>query len=288
LESRFEAFRTHKGDFKRTIFFQYTLVNPDKPEVRVPLKVLRIDEFRNNANLVTTGPTIQLADETGKPELAGDPPAEAKRDFFKDVVSNGRLKIEVSCIDPGQYIGMARTDLFFRKPDKSFALGYTKSLIGIECLLLLVVFIGVAASTFVKGPVATFLTACLILVGMTGQDFLDHLITHPERGGFRGGGVFESCYRMVTHMNPMVELPAGPAFFIMQWVDYVLKLFLWSVRYYIPNCTHFMRMPEFVANGFDVLWAASLLPSMLVTLGFFLPCVFVGYFSLQSRELESK
>ena len=35
-------------------------------------------------------------------------------------------------------------------------------------------------------------------------------------------------------------------------------------------------------------WAESLLPGILVTVGFFLPCLFVGYYSLRSRELESK
>jgi len=289
LESRFEAFRTHKGDFKRTTYFQYTLANPDNPAINVPLSLIKIDEFRNNANFVTVGPTIQLADAEGKPLSNAAPPAEANKDFFKDLVSkDGKIQVQVACIDPGQYVGMSRVDFFFRKPDKPFAVGYAKSLIGIESLLLLVVFLGVAASTFVKGPVATFLTACIILVGMFGQGFMDELIKAPEIGGFTGGGVFESVYRIVTHMNPTTELPAGPAFFIMQWVDYLLKLYLWSVRYYIPNCEHFMRMPEFVANGFDVLWAESLLPAMLVTLGFFIPCVFIGYFSLQSRELESK
>lgn len=289
LESRFEAFRTHKGDFKRTTFFQYTLVNPDNPSITVPLSVRQIEEFRNNADYITVGPAIQLADANGKPLSSADPPAGAQRDFFKDVVSNGRVQIHVACLDPGQYVGMSRVDLFVRKPDKPFWLGYVKSLIGIECLLLLVVFIGVAASTFVKGPVATFLTACIILVGMFGQEFMDQLLLHPDQqGAFTGGGVFESVYRMVTHMNPTTELPAGPAFYIMQLVDWLLKLFLWSVRYYFPNCTHFMKMPEFVANGFDVLWAESLLPSMLVTLGFFIPCLFIGYFSLQLRELESK
>ncbi len=287
LESRFEAFRTHKGQFKRATYFQYTLVNPDKPEVQVPLKFIEIEEFRNNSNFVTTQPSIQLADDAGK-ALTASPSAEAQRDFFKDVVSNGNVEVHVSCIDPGQYIGMSRIDLFFRKPDRWFLVGYLKSLVGIWAEMLLVVFIGVAASTFVKGPVATFLTACLIMVGMFGQKFMDELIKAPEAGGFSGGGVFESIYRMLMHMNPTTELPAGPAFFIMQYVDWILKLFLWSVRYYIPNCEHFARMPEYVANGFDVQWMESLLPALLVTLGFFLPCLFIGYFSLQSRELESK
>lgn len=285
LESRFEAFRTHKGKFDRTVFFQYTLVNPDKPDIRVPLSLIPIQEFRNNSNYVTVAPTVQLADEAGKP--LGAASAEAERDFFQDLVSNGKLQIEVACIDPGQYIGMSRIDLFFRKPDRWFLIGYLKALLGIECQMLLIVFLGVAASTFVKGPVATFLTAILVLVGYA-QEFMNQLLIPAEYGGFSGGGVFESIYRMVMHMNPTTELPSGPAFYIMQLVDWMLKLFLWSVRYFIPNSMPFGRMPEYVANGFDVNFMAALLPGMLVTLGFFIPCLFVGYYSLQSRELESK
>jgi hypothetical protein len=287
LESQFEAFRTHKGDFGRTVFFQYTLVNPDT-KLAVPLPLTKIEEFRSNVNYLTVGPTVEFADTSGKPIEAAS--AETpKVDFFKDLVSNdGKVEVHVACIDPGQYVGMSRVNLFFRKPDRTFAVGYLKTLVGIECLLLLVVFLGVAASTFVKGPVAVFLTGGMIMVGMCGQDFLDKLILPPHQGGYEGGGVFESVYRIVMHMNPSTELPAGPAFYIMQLVDWVLELFLWLVRYFIPNCEHFVRMPEYVANGFDVQWRESLLPSIMVTLGFFIPCVFVGFLSLQSRELESK
>jgi hypothetical protein len=288
LESRFEAFRTHKGDMKRTIYFQYTLKNPDDPNVAVPLSLMKIDEFRSNTNFVTARPTIQLADAEGKP-LSAAAGVEAQRDLFQDVVSKDKkLIIEVSCIDPGQYVGMSRVDLFFRKPDRPFWVGYVKTLVGIEFLLLLVVMLGVTASTFVKGPVATVLTFCLIMVGMFGQSFMNEIILPPEYGGAQGGGVFESIYRIIMHMNPMTELPEGPAFTIMQWVDWCLELFVWSIRYYIPNCKHFSDLTEYIPNGFDVQWMESLLPSMLVTLGFFLPCLFVGYYSLQARELEAK
>jgi hypothetical protein len=44
----------------------------------------------------------------------------------------------------------------------------------------------------------------------------------------------------------------------------------------------------YVANGFDVPWNAALLPALLTTLGFLLPCLFIGYLSLALRELEEK
>lgn len=288
LESRFQAYRSHKGDMKRSLYFQYTLRNPQNPDVAVPLSLIQVNENRTNDNYVTVGPTIQLADEDGKP-LSTSASSAAQRDFFKDVVSSdGEVQIEVNCVDPGMYIGVARVDLFFRQPDGPFWIGYVKSLIGIEFMLLLIVTLGVTASTFVKGPVATFFTFCVIMVGMFGQGFMDEIIRSPEQGGFAGGGVFESVYRMVMHLNPQAELPAGPAFYIMQLVDWVLKVMLWSVRYYIPNCEYFNRLPEYLANGFDVDWSRSLLPCILVTCAFFLPCLFVGYYSLKLRELESK
>lgn len=288
LESRFQAFRTSKGDMSRSTFFQYTLKNPDDPAVSVPLSLIQVNENRTNDNFVSVNP-IQLVGEDGKPLSSAAVGAAAQRDFFKDVVSrDGKLQIEVACIDPGMYIGVARVDLFVRRPDGPFWIGYIKSLIGIEFMLLLIVVLGVTASTFVKGPVATFLTFCIIIVGMFGQDFMDSIIKPPESGGFTGGGVFESVYRMLSHMNPTAELPAGPAFYVMQQVDWLLKVMLWSVRYYIPNCSCFNRLPEYLANGFDVDWMRSLLPCILVTCGFFLPCLFIGYYSLRLRELESK
>ncbi len=289
LESRFQAFRTLKGDMNRTTYFQYTLKNPDDPSIAVPLSLVQINENRVNDNFISTNP-IQLVGADGKPlSTATSLGSASQRDFFKDVVSkDGKVLVEVACVDPGMYLGVARVDLFFRRPDGAFWVGYVKSLLGIQSMLLLVVILGVTASTFVKGPVATFFTFCVIMVGMFGQQFMDEIIKSPEAGGFEGGGVFESIYRMITHLNPGTELPAGPAFYIMQLVDWGLKLMLWSVRYYIPNGEYFNRMPEYLANGFDVDWMRSLLPCLLVTVGFFIPCLFIGYYSLQLRELESK
>ncbi|MFO0919756.1 MAG: hypothetical protein U0872_15770 [Planctomycetaceae bacterium] len=289
LESRFQAFRTLKGDMNRSVYFQYTFKNPDDPSIAVPLSLIQVNENRVNDNYVSINP-IQLVGEDGKPlSSATGQSAASQRNFFKDVVSkDGKVLVEVACVDPGMYLGVARVDLFFRRPDGAFWIGYVKSLLGVESMLLLIVILGVTASTFVKGPVATFFTFCVILVGMFGQQFMDEIIKAPEAGGFAGGGVFESIYRMIMHLNPSTELPAGPAFYLMQLVDWLLKLMLWSVRYYIPNGEYFNRMPEYLANGFDVDWMRSLLPCLLVTVGFFIPCLFIGYYSLRLRELESK
>ena len=73
----------------------------------------------------------------------------------------------------------------------------------------------------------------------------------------------------------------------MEGVDKILTSFLWLCKQVIPRSQSF-NMTEFVANGFDVPFDASILPSLLVTLAFILPCVMLGYFALRIRELESK
>jgi hypothetical protein len=149
------------------------------------------------------------------------------------------------------------------------------------------VLLGVCASTFLKGPIATMLTFILYLLsGKETHDFIDKLVigrSRPE--GFQGGGFFESAYRMVWHMNPTTELPSGMS--TMTRVDSGLTLFLWMCKQVIPQLEYF-RMHEYVANGFDVPWDRSLLPCLLTTAAYAIPCIMLGYFALRIRELESK
>jgi hypothetical protein len=59
------------------------------------------------------------------------------------------------------------------------------------------------------------------------------------------------------------------------------------VQHLFPDFRTFDTI-EYVANGFDVPWAEAMLPSIAVTLGYCVPWIVVGYFSLKLRELEAK
>jgi hypothetical protein len=203
-------------------------------------------------------------------------------DLFRDLVHGGKLKVHLVCLEPGQYVGMARPDLFIRLPDFHFWVGYTKALFGIWLLMVLVVTLSVTASTFLKGPVATLLTFVVIILGSSFHDFLEKVVT----GEVKSAGALESAYRLVTHQNPQTEIaPRGQE--IMEGVDSSLKGGLWVVHKIVPNFENYRVVP-YVANGFDVPWNAALLPALLTTLGFLLPCLFIGYLSLALRELEEK
>ena len=279
IENRLQAFRSHKGNMNRPLLYQLVFVNPEK-NLRVGTQLRQVNEFRGQTDTIPrtlpkTGEAVGGQAETVEGETV---------DLINDLVTkDGKLTVEVLCIDPGQYLGMARTDLFIRTPDGSFLAGYLKCMVGLEMMTLLVVFLGVTASTFLKGPVATLLTFCLIIIGQGAREFMLQMVN----GRLDGGGVFESIYRIIMHMNPTTELPAGPTFFFMRLVDFGLNRFVWLMSQIIPNFDYF-NMAPYLANGFDILFDSSVLPSIAVTLGFFLPCVFVGYLALRIRELEAK
>ncbi len=205
-------------------------------------------------------------------------------DLFDDLTHGGELRVAVFCLDPGQYVGMARPDLFIRTPDRKFYSGYSKAVGGIWMMLVLVVVLGVTASTFVKGPVATLLTFTLILVGLSFHPFLQKLVT--DLGG-KGYGAIESMVRIVEHKNPTVQLEDSRPVYVMKATDKVILAGMWTVYQTVPNFNVYSLGP-YVANGFDVPFDAGLLPAIAMTLAYLLPCIFIGYFSLRLRELEAK
>ncbi len=275
IENRFLGFRAHKGDMNRSLLYRLTLVNPETG-ARAEIPINQINEFRNRTDEVPA-------------ELPGTVDGvEKKLSVQKDLVSSkGQLLVEAACVDPGQYIGMARVDLFIRTPDNSFASGYFKAVFGIELMMLLIVLLGVTASTFLKGPVATLLTFVLFIVGDWSREFLDKFVSSFLANKLEGGGVLESIYRIVMHMNPTTELPTGPAFGAMKLIDWAVAQFVVLISSVIPDFKTF-DMTGYVIEGFDVPFMAAVLPSIATTLAFFIPCVVLGYYSLRLRELEAK
>lgn len=301
LESTFEAFRTYKGDMSRGISVQYTYANPDDPTKRyVDPNIFDIQEFQLNVQdvprkLRVDDPEEYDADELDviETEVNGEKVKQYYVDLFDDFAPEGRLRVEVAALDGGQYLGMAPADLFIRTPDRPFASGYFKAVIGIWLMIVLVVLLGVTASTFLKGPVATLLTFVLFVIGSPFRGFMDSLATSYQASvttsGARleGGGPLESIYRIVSHMNPSTELPAGTLTSVINAVDHVFLSGIWLVRYLIPDFGVF-NLSRYVSEGFDVGWSTGLLPAIAVTLAFILPCILIGYYSLRFRELEAK
>jgi len=288
LESTFEAFRTYKGNMDRGIDFQYSFANPDDPDgTRIRDETISsIREFQTNIRDIPRKVRGSRENEAGESEYV-------TVDLFDDLVSkDGRLQVEVSALDGGQYLGMAPADLFVRTPDRPFASGFFKAVFGIWLMTVLVVVLGVTASTFVKGPVATILTATLVIIGSPFRGFMDkladsYLAAIGSGGAVEGGGPIESIIRIVRHMNPTTELPQGTLTTIVEAVDKVFLGGVLVVRYLIPDFGTY-GLSEYVANGFDIGWSTGLLPAIAVTVAFLIPCLLIGNYGLRFRELEVK
>lgn len=262
-----DVFEAHAGELQELLV--------DKVARHEPFQV---PEFRESYQTVLDAKKIEEIDY----HVSGQKEIQHHGNLFRDFVHGGKLKVHLVCLEPGQYVGMARPDLFIRLPDYHFWVGYTKALFGIWLLMVLVVTLSVTASTFLKGPVATLLTFVVIILGSSFHNFLEKVVT----GKVDSAGALESAYRLVNHQNPRTEIaPRGKD--IMQGVDSSLKAGLWVVHKIVPDFDNFRVVP-YVANGFDVPFNAALLPALLTTLGFLLPCLFIGYLSLALRELEEK
>lgn len=278
LESRFEAFRTFKGDMNRSIRVRYVLVNEEK-SLKVPLPPFEVDEFGTNEMEVTRTQkwTDEQTLETKDVDIYEDLAVPSEDGRF------GSLVVQVQCLDRSQYLGVSRGDFFIRLPDRSFTTGYIKAVIGVWLKVLIIVMTGVTASCFVKWPVATFLSFKVIVIGQVARGFLDKVLSGKQAGG----GAAESVYRLLTHMNDTTALPENPLTSSIQLFDHGLQHLLWMVKFMIPDLRSF-GMSDWVARGFDVPWGGVMLPSIAITVGYFLPCVLLGYFSLSMRELEAK
>ena len=283
FESRFEGFRTYKGEMERQLRVRFTLINEDK-QLAIPLPDFSISDFGKveipvQRSLTFTDPKAVATGGAAKP---------VTYDLFKDLAPNGTLLVKVQCLDRGQYLGVSRGDFFIRTlPDRPFYVGYWKALCGVWLMVILLVMIGVTASCFVKGPVASFLCFFVLILGQPAEyfhQFVDKVVAQkPEVGG----GAVESVYRIVMQMNQTVALDAGPFKTCVQAIDAVPRGGLWLAMHLIPDLGSFWTV-GWIGKGLDVPWSGALLPSIAITLGYMLPCVLLGYFSLTLRELEAK
>lgn len=267
METGFQAFRTNKGNIEKGILGQLIFVNEDK-KLRAPTPPFEVQEFREDIHSIR--PT--MTDESGKTV-----------NLYDDIIQGGKLRIEVRCLSGQQFLGAARPDLFIRLPDKTFAESYTKGIVGIGLMMVMIISMGVTASTFAKGPVAMLLTAFVLFIGRTGRSFLEDI----TKDDYIGAGMLDALYRIPTHVNPMVKLEDSLPLKVIHAIDRVIINALWAIKNLFPDFKYF-EMTEYVANGYDVPWAAAMLPSLALTAGYVLPWILVAYYCLKLRELESK
>jgi hypothetical protein len=201
-----------------------------------------------------------------------------KYDLFKDLAKDGEVEIQLRCLAPAQYYGVAQADVYLRTPDAPFFINFFKGYLGIWLQMCVLTALGVFFSTFLSGPVAILSTAGLLVAGLW-HDFLFRLAT----GQTYGGGPFESLVRLATQDNVISEMDPGLRTTVVQSLDSVFLVVLKALAMILPDFEK-LSFADYVANGFNI--PGELFVKCLCTAAAFIIPIFVAsYFCFKMREV---
>ena len=248
----FNVYRTTKGRIGDPVLAEIQVTNPHTGADYV--NIFPIKEYYTNRQVI-------------RPEiLAG---------------SFGDLKIEIRCISPTQYLGMAESDLYLLSSEGNFGINYMKGLFGIWLQALVLTAIGVFAGTFLSWPVALLTTIAFFIAGQLAFAFLIDF----TRQAVLGGGPFESLIRLLTHDNQMSDLAPTAGAIIAKTLDSLVMPVMSMLVYIVPNFQA-LDVSNTVADGFAVSWS-SIVSNTLLALAYALPFSIVAYFILKNREVAA-
>ncbi|MSR32078.1 MAG: ABC transporter permease [Gemmataceae bacterium] len=197
------------------------------------------------------------------------------------------ITVKVNCLDPTQYVGMARYDFYFREDDQDspyekfhFAVNFFKGAYGLWLRMCLVIGLSVAMSTYLTGVISLLITFILFLGGLV-QDFIQQVAA----GANPGGGPMESLFRLVRRENMAAPLEQTTANQIATNSDVAFRWIMRRLLDLIPDIDR-LDFTLFVAEGFDIS-SAQLVLNSLVLFGYLLPWALLSYFLLKWREIGS-
>ncbi len=252
VEMTFNVYRTTKGKVGDPVLAEMQVTNPNTQQDTVA--IFPIKEYYVNQQQIS-------------PELLAG--------------SMGALKVEIRCISPTQYLGMAESDLYLLSSSGNFGVNYMKGLFGIWLQAMVLTAIGVFAGTFLSWPVALLTTLAFFFAGQLAYGFLVDF----TRQAVLGGGPFESLIRLLTHDNQMSELAPTAGVVIAKTLDSLVMPVMSMLVYVVPNFQS-LDVSNSVADGFAVGWGTMLLNACLA-LAYALPFSIVGYFILKNREVAA-
>ncbi|WZO97573.1 hypothetical protein EP7_004614 [Isosphaeraceae bacterium EP7] len=197
--------------------------------------------------------------------------------------SQGALRIEVRCLSPTQYLGMAESDLYLVAPSGTFGWNFLKGLFGVWLQAMVLTAIGVFAGSFLSWPVALLLTIAFFVAGQMAFGFLQEFALKAIQ--MQGGGPFESLIRLLSHENLVNDLSPTMAVVVAKTLDSLVLPVMSRLVYIVPNFTA-LDVSNTVAEGYAV-GGRLLLENTLMALAYALPFTIAGYFILKNREVAA-
>jgi hypothetical protein len=297
VEITMGVFRTHKGNIEKRVNGSLSIRNP-KTGLRVEVMTFSTEEFITKILWVPRKfeGTPQIVQRQGRDENGAsfikpsDDVAEAQRndirlsqrrefDLFDDFINDGEVEVWLQCLDRGQYVGVAKADLYLRAADASVTLNFIKGFYKIWMQMIIVISFGVLFSTFLSGPVAMISTVGVLIAGFS-KSFLIELGFNRQLGG----GPFESSYRILIQQNMVVDLPTSLATSFIKAADVAFSPFLLLVGQTVPPLSEYAGFDIALTSGFDIPMDGILKYSVM-TLAYAIPLFIVAYLILSNREV---
>jgi len=277
IELNVRVFRTHKGDIEREIQGSIQLRNPQAKMVS------GVKTYVTN-NLQTFGAKDDSIDAFDFPVEQFD--ADLKPiNLLDDLVSDdGRIEVIVQSLERGQYYGFAQADCYIRLRDDWPLWNFIKGNLSIWVQMVIVITIGVTASTFLNGPIAMLFTTSFVLLGFF-RDFLIGIATGVQPNGEKvyGGGPVEAFVRLVTQKNLTTKFDESLGTSIMQGTDNVLAAGIQAVTYILPDFSTLSSV-NYVAEGFSIP-PGVIGRELAIALAYVVGLSVAGYFFLKTREI---
>lgn len=289
LDTTLRVSRTHKGeDITQPVLASLVLRNPATRRQSGPIlfqvreyaaqPLQERDDAGDDANTAVGNllrePTI---DRRLIPRVLADPVGR-QLDLFGDLVADGELEVEITCLDRDQLLGMAQPDLYLLASERSYRWNYCKTLAGIWLQMLVVVCVGVAWSTFLSGPVAFLATFFAVVAG----SFRGLLATLTREGAT---GPLESAVRIFEHRNPTESLPRDWSSLAAVYLDEAFRGLMRAVLALLPDFGAWNHL-DYLASGFDVPRDVMLV-ECFQAIGFVIPAVVLGTWLFRAREVAA-
>jgi ABC-type transport system involved in multi-copper enzyme maturation permease subunit len=181
-----------------------------------------------------------------------------------------------------QLVGVAKRDLYGVAGERPFWQNFLKGAAGLWLLVLLVLGVAVACSTYLSGIISLLCTFFLLGLGLV-PDFLREL----AQGNAPGGGPFQAAWRVLNRLPISAPLDPSPAASLGQGFDSAYSWLLRWIMRIIPDAQRF-NLTEYVSSGFDISWTqVLLLDNLLPLLAYVVPWAILAYYLMQSREVAN-
>ena len=264
LDMNIRVFRTQKGNMDQGVVGGIVLRNPRTKVASAPRNFIA-KEFVTDRHVVPR----KLTSPDGK-----------TLDLFEDLVDNGQVEVQLTCLQRTMFFGMAQPDVYLLASDESVLGNFIKGHIAIWMQMVLVICIGVFWSTFLNSAVAMLATISMVVGGVF-RDFVVKLANNE----LYGGGPAESFVRLAGNKNVMVDLDKGLLTdFVKVLVD-GLRYLLTGIYYALPDLSQ-MSGTAYLTDGFNIPWD-RLAASGMMMLGYALPIYLLGFLCFKSREVAA-